>query len=124
MHSLAGARILCVEDDPVVAETMSSLLSMLDAEIVLVDSADAAIEADFDGIDLVLSDVMMPGSMDGIGLVHWLASRHPDLPVVLTSGYMVDPGRLEKLRVQFLRKPYTLAALAQAMSSALEQSGQ
>ena len=124
VHSLAGARILCVEDDPVVAETMSSLLSMLDAEIVLVDSADAAIEADFDGIDLVLSDVMMPGSMDGIGLVHWLASRHSDLPVVLTSGYMVDPGRLEKLRVQFLRKPYTLAALAQAMSSALEQSVQ
>jgi len=124
VHALAGARILCVEDDPVVAETMSSLLSMLDAEIVLVDSADAAIEADFDGIDLVLSDVMMPGSMDGIGLVNWIAVRHPGLPVVLTSGYLVDPGRLQTLRVQFLRKPYTLAALVQAISSALEQSGQ
>lgn len=122
-HALAGARILCVEDNPVVAETMSSLLSVLDAEIVLVDSADAAIEADFSEIDLVLSDVMMPGSMDGIGLVHWLASRHPGLPVVLTSGYLVDPGRLASLQVQFLRKPYTLAALAQAISSALEGAG-
>jgi len=55
--------------------------------------------------------------------VHWLASHHPGLPVVLTSGYLVDPGRLEKLHVQFLRKPYTLAALGQAISSALEHAG-
>lgn len=122
-HALAGTRILCVEDDPVVADTMSSLLSVLDAEITVVDSADAALEADYSGIDLVLSDVMMPGSMDGIGLVNWLASHHPGLPVVLTSGYLVDPGRLETLHVQFLRKPYTLAALAHAISLALERGG-
>ncbi len=121
-QALAGTRILCVEDDPVVAETISSLLSALDARVVLVDSADAAIEADFTAIDLVLSDVMMPGSMDGIGLVNWLASRHPRLPVVLASGYLVDPGRLETVHVQFLRKPYTLAALAQAIASALGQA--
>lgn len=122
-HALAGARILCVEDDPVVAETMSSLLSVLDVEITVVDSADAAVEADYSEVDLVLSDVMMPGSMDGIGLVNWLASHHPGLPVVLTSGYMVDPGRLETLHVQFLRKPYTLTALAHAISLALERGG-
>lgn len=121
-QALAGTRILCVEDDPVVAETISSLLSALDARVVLVDSAGAAIEADFSAIDLVLSDVMMPGSMDGIGLVNWLASRHPRLPVVLASGYLVDPGRLETVHVQFLRKPYTLAALAQAIASALGQA--
>jgi signal transduction histidine kinase len=122
-HALAGTRILCVEDDPVVADTMSSLLSALDAEITVVDSADAALEADYNEVDLVLSDVMMPGSMDGIGLVNWLASRHPGLPVVLTSGYLVDPGRLDTLHVQFLRKPYTLAALAHAISLALERGG-
>ena len=122
--SLAGIRILCVEDDPVVADTMSSLLSELDAETTVVDSADAATEVDFSQVDLVLSDVMMPGSMDGIGLVNWLASRHPGLPVVLASGYMVDPGRLETLRVQFLRKPYTLNALAHAIAAALQRSEQ
>ena len=119
-HSLSGVRILCVEDDPVVADTMSSLLAVLDADVTLVDSADAAIEADFSEVDLVLSDVMMPGSMDGIGLVNWLAARHPRLPVVLTSGYMVDPGRLQTLHIQFLRKPYTLNALTQSISMALE----
>jgi len=119
LHALKGVRILCVEDDPVVAETTASLLSVLDAEITVVDSADAAFAADFTNIDLVLSDVMMPGSTDGIGLVHWLANHHPGIPVVLASGYMVDPGRLETLQVQFLRKPYTLEALANAMALAL-----
>lgn len=118
-HSLAGVRILCVEDDPVVADTMSSLLAVLDAEITVVDSADAAVEADFGTVDLVLSDVMMPGRLDGIGLVNWLAIHHPRLPVVLTSGYMVDPGRLQTLQIQFLRKPYTLSALINAIALAL-----
>jgi signal transduction histidine kinase len=123
-RTLAGVRILCVEDDPVVADTMSSLLSVLEAEMTVVDSADAAIEADFSRIDLVLSDVMMPGSMDGIGLVNWLASHHPRLPVVLTSGYMVDPGRLQTLQIQFLRKPYTMPALVNAIALALGQHEQ
>ena len=120
-RSLAGVRILCVEDDPVVADTMSSLLAVLDADITLVDSADAAVQADFSAVDLVLSDVMMPGRLDGIGLVSWLATHHPRLPVVLTSGYMVDPGRLQTLQVQFLRKPYTLSALVKAIALALER---
>lgn len=121
-HSLSGVRVLCVEDDPVVAETMSSLLAVLDAEITVVDSADAAIEADFGEVDLVLSDVMMPGRLDGIGLVNWLATHHPQMPVVLTSGYMVDPGRLQTLHIQFLRKPYTLGALTNAISLALDKA--
>ena len=123
-QALDGVRILCVEDDPAVAETISSLLGALKAEITIVDSADAAIKADFSQVDLVLSDVMMPGSMDGIGLVHWLSGRDPRLPVVLTSGYMVDPERLQSLRVQFLRKPYTLPALVGAISLALGRQHQ
>ena len=118
-QSLAGVRILCVEDDPVVADTMCSLLAELDAAVTLVDSADAAIEADFGQVDLVLSDVMMPGRLDGIGLVNWLATHHPRLPVVLTSGYVVDPGRLHTIAIEFLRKPYTLSALIDAMTRAL-----
>ena len=118
-QSLAGIRILCVEDDPVVADTMCALLGELGASMTLVDSADAAIEADFSQVDLVLSDVMMPGRLDGIGLVNWLATHHPRLPVVLTSGYMVDPGRLHTLAIEFLSKPYTLSALTHAMAAAL-----
>jgi hypothetical protein len=51
--------------------------------------------------------------------VNWLAGHHPRLPVVLTSGYMVDPGRLQTLQIQFLRKPCTMPALVNAIALAL-----
>lgn len=116
---LEGVRLLCVEDDPAVAETTVAMLSGLGANVVLAESADAAIELDLTAFDLVLSDVMMPGTMDGIGLAHWLAEHHPGLPVVLCSGYMLDPHRLQALRVELVRKPYRLAELIEVIRRAL-----
>ena len=121
--SLAGLRILCVEDDAAVAEITVALLEGLGAAVALADSADDAMEADFGAVDLVLSDIMMPGSMDGIGLARWLGNHHPGLPVVLCSGYMVEPERLQSLPVEFVRKPYRLASLSDAIVRALEKGG-
>jgi signal transduction histidine kinase len=112
---LAGLHILCVEDDPSVAETSAALLRSLGAEVTLADGADAAIRTNLAAFDVVLSDVMMPGSMDGIGMAHWLAAHHPGLPMVLTSGYMVAPERLQSLQVRYVRKPFALEALVQAI---------
>lgn len=117
---LGGIRLLCVEDDQEVAEPTVEILRGLGARVELADSADAAIGMDLTRFDLVLSDVMMTGSMDGIGLANWLAIHHPDLPVVLCSGYMLAPQRLQSLRVAFLRKPYRLAELVDAIRQALK----
>ena len=91
------------------------------ASVELAHNADAVLERDLSGIDLVLSDVMMPGSMDGLGLARWLNQQHPDLPVVLCSGYMLEPERLQSLRVEFLRKPYGLSELVDAIRRALQR---
>lgn len=112
---LAGLRILCVEDDPDVAATTLALLESLGAAATLVDGADAALEADLDEVDIVLSDVMMPGSMDGIGLARRLAEHRPGLPVVLVSGYMLEPARLQGVGATFVRKPFTMQELADAL---------
>jgi len=117
---LEGIHLLYVEDDPAVAETTVALLRGLGAEVTLADNADAAIELDLAGFDLVLSDVMMPGSMDGIGLAQWLSGHVPALPVVLCSGYMLDPGRLQSLQVEFVSKPYRLAELIEVIRRVLE----
>ena len=118
---LAGLRILYVEDDPGVAEITTALLQSLGAEVTVVETADDAILADLRDIDIVFSDVMMPGEMDGIGLAHWLAQHHPAMPVVLTSGYMVSPERLQALNVQFLRKPFVMGTLGDAFIQALRR---
>lgn len=119
---LAGVRLLCVEDDPDVAESTVALLASLGAEVTLADSADAAVGMAPQSFDLVLSDVMMPGSMDGIGLAGWLQEHRPGLPVVLCSGYMLEPQRLQALRVDFLRKPFRLPELVETVRRAHERA--
>lgn len=119
---LSGIRLLYVEDDHEVAETTFALLCGLGAAVVLAGGADAAVAMDLGGFDLVLSDIMMPGSMDGIGLARWLIDHHPGLPVVLCSGYMLEPQRLQALQVEFVRKPYNLVELVDALRRALRRA--
>ncbi|MGF6272956.1 signal transduction histidine kinase [Massilia sp. UYP11] len=118
---LKGLRVLYVEDDPDVADATGALLQSLGVQVRLAASADAALASDLAQVDLVFSDVMMPGEMDGIDLARWLTEHHPALPVVLTSGYMLSPERLQDLRVQFVRKPASLGAIHDAFVSALRK---
>ena len=122
---LAGLRVLYVEDDADVADTTGALLQSLGVTLRRADSADAAVEAlgqEAAEVDIVFSDVMMPGRMDGIELARWLAAHHPRLPVVLTSGYMLSPERLQDLKVQFVRKPAGIGAINDAFVTAMRQS--
>ena len=118
---LSGLRVLYVEDDPDVADATGALLHSLGVAVRLVTGAAAAIACDLAEVDLVFSDVMMPGEMDGIELARWLAVHHPALPVVLTSGYMLSPERLQDLQVQFVRKPSSLGAINDAFVTALRK---
>jgi CheY-like chemotaxis protein len=70
----------------------------------------AAIDAGIH-IDLVFTDINMPGAMDGVALAQWLAVHRPLLPVILTSGE-ARPGLQRAVpHCRFVRKPYSLDAL-------------
>lgn len=60
------------------------------------------------GIDLVFSDLQMPGEMDGIGLAQWIRKNRPDLPILLTSGDTQKAATAKELleNEPFLAKPY------------------
>jgi YesN/AraC family two-component response regulator len=59
--------------------------------------------------DIVISDVQMPGVMDGIGLRHWIQTRYPKVRVILSSGYSESHFEIGE---DFLPKPFSLDALA------------
>jgi CheY-like chemotaxis protein len=63
---------------------------------------------------------MMPGSLDGIGLAAALRALCPRLPVVLVSGYVLAPERLQGLELEFIQKPYTLEDVRRAIGRAWE----
>jgi CheY-like chemotaxis protein len=116
-------RVLCVEDNDALAEATATVLQQLGCEVDQAACAEEALARDPGRFDLVFSDVSMPGRIDGIDMATLLAKRHPGLPVVLCSGYMIAPERLEHAGAVFLAKPYTVAELQAAIAQAVTRPG-
>ncbi|MGP0058683.1 MAG: MASE1 domain-containing protein [Beijerinckiaceae bacterium] len=104
--------VLVVDDSADVAEVTSSLFEHLGYETIYRDSAEAALKLLEAGakINLVFSDIVMPGTIDGVGLAREIRSRYPNLPVVLTTGYS-DAARAAPSNLRILRKPFDTEAL-------------
>jgi signal transduction histidine kinase len=117
-----GETVLCVEDQEDVLDFAAATLEGLGYRVVKAGNADAALavlERRDAGIDLVFTDVMMPGSLDGTELARRIRTRWPSLPVLLTSGY-AERQVIGEARFPFLRKPYRAATLAIAVRAALQ----
>jgi PAS domain S-box-containing protein len=115
--------ILMVEDNPEVAHVSASLLEQLGYEVIRADNAMDALSELQRGssIILVFSDIVMPGSMNGVALAQEIGNRYPNLPVLLTSGYS-DVAHTAASQFRILRKPFQLAALEKAIREALEHA--
>jgi CheY-like chemotaxis protein len=111
--------ILVVEDNADVRRVAVSLLEQLGYRAIEVETAAAALDVIASGkqIDLVFSDVVLPGPADGLALARTLAERCPQIPVVLTTGYTkvfdADP------EFPVLRKPYQISTLGRVIHDAL-----
>jgi CheY-like chemotaxis protein len=99
--------VLIVDDSAEVAEVTSSLFEQLGYATVYRDSAEEALSLLADGakIDLVFSDIVMLGAIDGVGLAREVRSRYPKLPVLLTTGYS-DAAQAAPPDLRILRKPF------------------
>jgi CheY-like chemotaxis protein len=118
-------RILLVEDDDLVRRHVAAQLAGLGYDVTSAhDGQDAlAILGRAPRFDLLFTDVMMPGGMSGRQLADQVKVRHPDLPVLFTSGYtdesIVHNGRLDP-GVQLLQKPYRRQDLATRLRALLD----
>lgn len=116
-----SGRVLLVEDDVLVRDTVRSGLEVAGFEVHAAGDADEALRV-LEGphrFDVVLTDVVMPGSMNGVDLARLLAREHPRLRVVIATGYSdrsVDvPG------VRTLAKPYALHQAVAALNEAVSR---
>jgi CheY-like chemotaxis protein len=118
------AAILVVEDDPEVAALVTELLVTFGHLPTRVASIEAALGALGNGreLDLVFSDVMLPGGGSGLDLAHEISRRRPELPILLTTGSggeMTAP--IESMPWPLLRKPFRPEELRTALEGALGQ---
>ncbi|MCH7744027.1 MAG: response regulator, partial [Proteobacteria bacterium] len=117
--------ILVVEDEPRVRRATVRDLKGLGYKTLEAENADVArtmIESG-EPIDLLFSDVVMPGEMDGRMLAVWTAENFPQIKVVLTSGYSkgkADVSKDKGLPFPMMNKPYSIEKLAEQIRSALD----
>ncbi len=117
----AGAgHILLVEDDDAVAAGVAKMIADLGYSHERAPTGDAALEMVRGGrrFDLVLSDMVMPGALNGLGLATELRSLDPTLPVILTTGFSEAAATANRAGFRLLSKPYGLDDLAAALSAA------
>jgi PAS domain S-box-containing protein len=118
-------KILLVEDDVEVAAVADAMLRHLGHDVTRVGSAARALAKlrSKTSFDLLLSDVVMPGRINGVELAERAREMLPDLKIVLTSGYAGEAvdETLVKAPWPFLRKPYSQEELAEVLSAAAAQ---
>ncbi len=122
-----NARVLVVEDDPLVRRSMELIISGTGCEVTAVHNGERAIEVfqsaaeNGNSYDILVTDLTMPGRVDGVQLVRRLREFSPDMPAVLSSGalHKTDAGSYREAGFQYvLRKPFGERELREALAVA------
>ncbi len=126
--SNTGWNVLLTEDDPSVGGVVEVMLADLGHRVLRAENAEAALrilKSDA-SVDVLMSDVVMPGGINGVELARQAQQLRPDIRILLSSGYAGDA--LEESLSHggdwpFLRKPYLASELAEALEQLRSPSG-
>lgn len=116
--------VLLVEDEPLLRMTSHDVLSAAGYHVIEAANANEALEileARSD-VSCVVSDVVMPGDMDGLTLSWEMHGRWPDIPMILSSGKGLPSASAVPDRTTMLQKPIGLGVLLQAVNKAIARS--
>jgi len=120
-----GERILVVEDDPGVLALTVDLLSGLNYRVLTATHAQAALDLLQAGepIDLIFSDVVMPGGISGVQLAQAARKVRPDVRILLTSGYTGEVAPYSAGEFELIDKPYDRDTLGVKLRQLCEAPG-
>ena len=118
------SHILLVEDEPLQRELMAESLSAAGYDVTATCTGDEAaiLLADRDRLDALLTDITIPGSIDGIGLAEHAREVHPNLPVLFVSGRPANQHRAAAITqpMAYMQKPFETRTLLCAMRRLIE----
>jgi CheY-like chemotaxis protein len=115
------AVVLIVEDSPMIRLGAVDLVLSAGYEAIEASDADEAIRIleSRDDIDLVFTDVQMPGTMDGIKLSHYIRDRWPPVKLIVASGETILEESSLPMGSRFFSKPYDDLKITEAMARLL-----
>lgn len=114
--------ILVVEDEPIIREFVCEMLGLEGYDTLAAENADLALEtlnSRADDVTLLLTDIRMPGSMDGAELSNLTRDRWPRIPILIMSGHETPESSGVLHPVTFLRKPWTIGQMIDGVEHAL-----
>jgi signal transduction histidine kinase/ActR/RegA family two-component response regulator len=113
-----GGTVLLVEDDDEVAATAMMVLSMIGYRSQHVRNAGTALALLLGGerFDLMLSDIVMPGGMNGLDLARRVRQHFPWLPILLSTGFARPAAEVHQAGFDIIAKPYNAASLLDAIN--------
>jgi len=124
IESARGCLVLVVDDNPEVADVSAAMLEQLGYEVHKTSDGAAALGAvEQHEFDLVISDIVMPGNMDGIALARRVRERRPGLPVLLVTGYSQAAAEAAP-EFTVMRKPFQFGELSRAAARMIAESKQ
>ena len=123
--SFAAARkcVLVVEDELLIRLMLSDRLRDVGYRVIEACNSDEALVLMGTSVpDLIISDVRMPGSLDGLGLLAVVRETLPTLPVIITSGHLQATVATADGATQFVAKPYSLELVIKAVQNELAKA--
>jgi signal transduction histidine kinase/CheY-like chemotaxis protein len=116
--------ILLVEDDPVVADFVSGLLEDAGFTVTVVYEARTAFDRLQGGeqFDLVFSDIIMPGGMNGMELAYRVRAAKPTQPILLSTGYIEESVSQDVSAFPLIRKPYRADELTGVIADLIKEA--
>ncbi len=110
----SSPRILIVEDEFLIRITLVEALGDEGFHVLEADSGDAAVPLlESGGIQLLLTDIKLPGKLDGRDLAQRARKHNPNLPIIFMTG-QPDPADHSNALDVFISKPYTLTTICDA----------
>jgi len=122
-ESHPGGLILVVEDDPLILEFLCEILQEEGFVVQPQSSADAAsdyLEGHSNEVGLLLTDITMPGKLNGADLANQFGDRWPDKPIMIMSGFETPESSGVRHHVSFIKKPWALGQLLDCVQNALD----
>ena len=120
---LPGGLILVVEDDPRILEFLCEILQDEGYVVQPQSSADAAsvyLQGHASEVGLLLTDITMPGTLNGADLANLFGDRWPDKPNMIMSGFETPESSGVRHEVSFIKKHWALGQLLDCVDGALK----
>lgn len=114
-------RILVIDDEPIVRLDAREILEDAGYVVTEAASADAAMPLLSDGgtVEAILTDIDMPGTLDGLQLARWVDGQMPEVAIVIMSGHQLPRREDLPLKATFVAKPFSTSVLLQQVAEAL-----